>query len=101
MAPISGLMDHTTPVLVVPVTAAVNCWLWPAPNVTVEGLTVMPIAELTCKVAVRVTPPWLANSVTVDPAVAEPTCAENVALPAPDATVTLDGMVTATPLVLV
>ncbi len=37
--PACGLMLQVTPVLLTPNTLAVNCWLWPASRVTVEGST--------------------------------------------------------------
>lgn len=37
--PTAGLTDQVTPVLVVPITAAVNCWLCEALSDAVVGLT--------------------------------------------------------------
>jgi hypothetical protein len=39
IVPIAGLIDHVTAVLLVPDTAAVNCWLPAGPKVTADGLT--------------------------------------------------------------
>jgi hypothetical protein len=39
MVPVAGLSDHVTPVLVVPVTVAVNCWGCEAVSEVVEGVS--------------------------------------------------------------
>ena len=39
MDPIAGLMDHTTPELVVPETVALYCWVCPGDNVADNGFT--------------------------------------------------------------
>ena len=38
MEPVDGLIDHVTPVVEVPVTCAVNCWVAPEANETVAGV---------------------------------------------------------------
>ena len=43
MLPTLGLIDQVTAVFVVPVTVAVNCWVWPAVSVTLGGLTETPM----------------------------------------------------------
>jgi hypothetical protein len=39
MLPTSGLTDHATPVLAVPLTVAVNCWFCEAVSEVVEGVS--------------------------------------------------------------
>ena len=39
MVPTAGLMDHVTPVLDVPPTAAENCWVWDPVRVAVAGVS--------------------------------------------------------------
>ena len=39
MVPTTGLNDHVTPVLAVPVTVAVNCWVREAVSEVVEGVS--------------------------------------------------------------
>src|SRR5450759_3428326 len=39
MFPTNGLIDHVTAVLLLPVTLAVYCCVWPALNVALAGLT--------------------------------------------------------------
>ena len=52
MEPTAGLIDHVTAVFEVPVTIAVNCWLWPEARVTLGGLTVTVAVGLSITVAV-------------------------------------------------
>jgi hypothetical protein len=39
MVPTAGLNDHATPVLALPATVAVNCWVCEAVSEVVEGVT--------------------------------------------------------------
>jgi hypothetical protein len=39
MVPTAGLTDHVTPVLTVPVTVVVNCWVCEAISEVVEGVS--------------------------------------------------------------
>lgn len=89
--------------LVVPETVALNCLLWPAAKVALEGLTLMEIAAagVTVTTEVFVTPPALALTVTDEVAVAVPTCTAKFALVAPAETVTAEGIVTLAPPVTV
>jgi hypothetical protein len=57
IVPTAGLTDHVTPLLVVPITVAVNCLVCPAERLTVAGNTLtvtggastdIPEAELAC-----------------------------------------------------
>jgi hypothetical protein len=40
MLPTAELSDHVTPVFVEPATLAVNCWVWRAVRLTLDGETV-------------------------------------------------------------
>jgi hypothetical protein len=39
MVPTAGLNDHVTPVLAVPVTVVVNCWVCEAVSEVIEGVS--------------------------------------------------------------
>ena len=42
MLPTAGITLHSTAVLLVPVTVAENCWVWPAYRIAVVGFTDIP-----------------------------------------------------------
>jgi hypothetical protein len=60
MLPTLGLIVQVTAVFVVPVTVAVNCWVWPAVSVTLGGLTETPMT-----LRLTVAPPDLVASATL------------------------------------
>ena len=51
--PTLGLIDQVTPVLLEPVTEALNCWLCPTVSVAVGGLTEIVTNWLTWRVTVN------------------------------------------------
>src|ERR1035437_9156036 len=51
MVPTAGLNDHVTPVLTVPVTVVVNCWVCEAVSEVVEGVSEIVTGGLSVTVA--------------------------------------------------
>src|ERR1019366_8847785 len=52
MLPTAGLSDQVTPLLVEPLTVAVNCWVWERVIDAVEGVTVTETVGVSATVAV-------------------------------------------------